>query len=85
MCGYDDNAVQAAWRGDIIDAPDVTLEARGRLSGVTSIGGNDIGTAEELLAVLPLPSRPEARRPELFDLFTTPSELPGLELETVKR
>ena len=85
MCGYDDNAVQAAWRGDSIDSPVVATREAVRSSGVTSIGGNDIGTADELLAVLPLPSRPEARRPELFDLFTTPTEVPALSLATVKR
>jgi hypothetical protein len=52
---------------------------------VTTIGGNDIGTAEELLACLPLPGRMTPSPPELFDLFSMPDQQVGLALEAAKR
>ena len=85
LCGYDDNAVEAAWRGDSIDTPQVTTPIVVARSNVRSIGGNEIGTAEELLAVLPLNGRSSPRPPELFDMFPMPAEPVGPALEPVKR
>ena len=85
LCGYDDNAVEAAWRGDSIETPEVTTSTVVARSNVRSIGGNEIGTAEELLAVLPLNGRSSPRPPELFDMFPMPTEPVGLLLEPVKR
>ena len=86
LCDYDDVAVQAAWRGDALEPRSVGVESAGRPGRVTTIGGNDIGTAAELLAVLPLPKHiTAAEPPELFDLFSTPNQQVGLALEGTKR
>ena len=64
LCSYDDDAVTAAWRR-IEPTPDVTPTLPVEpVSRITSIGGADIGTAEELLAVLP-PARLSATPPLL--------------------
>ena len=85
LCGYDDTAVQAAWRGEVLSSPEVGIEAKATSSKVTTIGGNDIGTAEQLLACLPLPGRMTASTPELFDLFSMPDQQVGLAPEAAKR
>jgi hypothetical protein len=85
LCDYDDTAVQAAWRGEPLRTPDLETAAEVGSRRVTKIGGNDIGTAEELLACLPVPGRPSASPPELFDLFSIPNQQVGLALETAKR
>lgn len=86
LCAYDDTAVKAAWRGGAaLGSPDVVVASAAATSRVTTIGGNDIGTAEELLAVLPLPGRIAANPPELFDLFSRPDQQVGLALEAAKR
>jgi hypothetical protein len=86
LCDYDDTAVQAAWRGEALDSPEVCVAAKVRPSRVTMVGGNGIGTAAELLAVLPLPDRMKAAEPpELFDLFSNPTQQVGLSFDSVKR
>ena len=85
LCGYDDTAVEAAWRGESLETPEVSTSLPARSPGVMSIGGNEIGTAEELLAALPLAGRQSPRPPELFDMFPMPTEAVGLALEPVKR
>ena len=83
LCGYDDDAVTAAWRGIEPDTPDVAPAVSvAPLSRITSIGGADIGTAEELLAVLP-PARLSATAP-LFELLDTPFDLSDLTMEMTK-
>jgi hypothetical protein len=85
LCDYDDTAVQAAWRGETLDSPEVGVAEEVRSKRVTTIGGNEIGTAEELLACLALPGRTAASPPELFDLFSRPDQQVGLALEAAKR
>jgi hypothetical protein len=85
LCDYDDEAVQAAWRGEALGSPEVGVANAATTSRVTTIGGNDIGTAEELLACLPLPGRMTPSPPELFDLFSMPDQQVGLKLEGAKR
>ena len=85
LCDYDDNAVQAAWRGEALEPPPVGLAAEVRSGRFTAIGGNDIGTAEELLACLPLPGRMTPSPPELFDLFSMPDQPVGPALDAAKR
>jgi hypothetical protein len=85
LCDYDDDAVQAAWRGEALSSPEVGITARLTSSKVTTIGGNDIGSAQELLACLPLPGRMTAGPPELFDLFSIPDQQVALALEAAKR
>jgi hypothetical protein len=85
LCDYDDTAVQAAWRGEPLRSPEVSVTAGIQSSKVTTIGGNDIGTAEELLACLPLSGRVAASPPELFDLFSMSNQQVGLALEGAKR
>ncbi len=84
LCDYDDVAVQAAWRGEALGSPEVGIALGVQSSRVTTIGGNNIGTAEELLAYLLLPGRMAASPPELFDLFSTPDQQIGLALEASK-
>jgi hypothetical protein len=85
LCDYDDAAVQAAWRGEALDPLEVRPAAEVRSKRVTTIGGNDIGTAEELLACLPLPGRMTPSPPELFDFLSMPDQQVGLALEAAKR
>ena len=80
LCDYDDTAVTAAWRGEQV----VSLDTTGPAAAVTQIGGNEIGSADELLALLPHPgSSPQL--PDLFAAFAVPLEPLELALDGVKR
>lgn len=70
-CEFDDNAVFEAWAGASLD-PTPTFDAA-PASNVRSIGGQALGTAEELLAMLP----PVVRSPMQLDI-------PSLMLEVAK-
>lgn len=84
LCGYDDNVVLAAWRGVDLDVPQIaaSVETAG-VPRITSIGGTDIGTADELLATLPHASRPTPP-PPLFELAAAQTMIPELQLEVTK-
>ena len=71
-CEFDDNAVFEAWAGAAIDpAPTTTV---GRPTNVRTIGGTVLGTAEELLALLPPVVQPQTQLdiPSLVLEFTKP-------------
>ena len=78
-CDFDDTAVHKAWTGTI-DAPDAVapVAVAGR---ITSVGGTEIGTAAELVALLPPIVRPGGIAPTL-DITDVAAEFPELHLET---
>ena len=84
LCDYDDLAVEAAYRGDSLTVNGSRTPVAKR-QGVTAIGGNEIGTADELLAVLPLPRRVEAHVPDLLGMFAVNDHQLGLTLEAAKQ
>ena len=71
-CDFDDNAVFEAWAGASID-PAPVLDATAP-TNVRTIGGTAIGTAEELLALLPPVVQPPAQL-----------DIPSLVLEVAKQ
>jgi hypothetical protein len=82
-CEFDDDAVLEAWAGATLDTPDITPTATIARTGITSIGGTDIGTADELLALLPHPSHSRPT-PALLELMVNGTELPELQMESSK-
>ena len=82
-CDFDDAAVLDAWSGTSLETPDVVIDTSRARSGITSIGGTDIGTADELLAMLPHASRAAPPTP-LFELVATQTAIPELQLQATK-
>ena len=88
-CDFDDDAVLEAWAGAAIDAG-AAIESPGSRSiagsmrPITSIGGNDIGTADELLAMLPARASTALDVPDLANLLDPARPTPELNLETSK-
>lgn len=82
LCEFDDAAVAAAWHGTTLEpaTADVATVAPRR---ITSIGGTEIGTADELLAMLNRPRDVEVV-PSLFELFAAPIDLAELTMEPSK-
>ena len=82
-CEFDDDAVLEAWAGAALEIPDITPTATIARTGITSIGGTDIGTADELLVLLPHPSHSRPT-PALLELMVNGNELPELQMEASK-
>jgi hypothetical protein len=78
-CGFDDAAVIEAWSGrqpEAVEQP--STAAVGKMTRITSIGGADIGTADELLALLPSAIGPSAPSRSLFETVDFPTDIPEL-------
>ena len=82
LCDFDDAAVSAAWLGTAVEPSTAEVETVSTRR-ITSIGGTEIGTADELLAMLNRPTAAEAV-PSLFELFAAPIDLAELTMETSK-
>lgn len=82
-CEFDDTAVLEAWAGAALETPEITPTVSRATTDITSIGGTDIGTADELLALLPHAShsRPTSA---LLELIVHGNERPELQMETSK-
>ena len=65
--------------GTSLEPPEIAIGTSRARPGITSIGGTDIGTADELLAMLPHASR--AAPPTTFELLATQTAIPELQLE----
>ena len=75
-CDFDDAAVLDAWAGTSLEAPDIVIGSARARPGITSIGGTDIGTADELLAMLPHANQAASPTP-LFELVGTQTAIPN--------
>jgi hypothetical protein len=82
LCDFDDTSVTAAWHGITLDPTTAEVETVSPRR-ITSIGGTEIGTADELLAMLNRPTTVEAV-PSLFEVFATPIYLAELTMEASK-
>lgn len=84
-CDFDDAAVIHAWSGPQPEAVEQSPTAAvGKMTRITSIGGTDIGTANELLALLPAATGPSASSRSLFESIDVPTEIPELMVEAAK-
>lgn len=78
-CDFDDAAVIEAWSGPRPVAVQMASTASiAKMSRITSIGGTDIGTADELLALLPAAIGPLAPSRSLFETVDLPTDIPEL-------
>ena len=78
-CDFDDTAVIEAWSGSHPEAVEhLPTAAIGKMSRITSIGGTDIGTADELLAMLPAAIGPSAPSRQPFETLDLPTDIPEL-------
>jgi hypothetical protein len=83
-CNFDDDAVLEAWAGAAIDATVVAVSPAASVRrGVTTIGGTDIGTADELMSVLPAAVRPGAAESP-FEFALPRDDIPDLQVERIK-
>jgi hypothetical protein len=82
-CDFDDAAVLDAWACTSLETPDASMPVERVAPGIRSIGGTDIGTADELLAMLPRASRATSTAP-LFELAAAQTMIPELQLEATK-
>ena len=82
-CDFDDAAVLDAWAGTSLEAPNIVIGTSSARPGIRSIGGTDIGTADDLLAMLPHASRATHPTP-LSELVAAQTAIPELQLEATK-
>ena len=82
LCDFDDTAVATAWQGASLEPAPLTT-APSATRRITSIGGTEIGTAEELLATLNRPTAADPM-PSLFELLASPVDLADIAIGTSK-
>jgi hypothetical protein len=83
-CNFDDDAVLEAWAGAAVDASAIGASPAASVRrGITTIGGTDIGTADELLAALPAAARPDAAQSP-FEFALQRDDIPDLQVERIK-